>query len=160
YLRGMMAKPLARIYGAGLPVDTDFLRLLYENRDLVIKTLIQDYDKWGFFVGGHLSHQRLEDFQRAYQVPWERTGAAGRLKTDDKTLKTLGGVYPAIEALRFILKSIEQLRGEPLPVGPDGRHRFASFAFTTITGRTVYLARECILVRPHWMRGLIQPQPG
>jgi hypothetical protein len=160
HLRGATAKAQSRMFSAGIPVDVGFLRLLYENRQLIINTLRDEYDHWGFFKDGHLSYQRLEDYQRTYQVPWERTDVSHRLKIDNETLKKLGSVYPEIEALRFILNLTDQLKGTPIVAGPDDRHRFASLDFKASTGRAIYLAHECILLRPHWMRGLIRPQPG
>ena len=46
------------------------------------------------------------------------------------------------------------------PVGPDGRTRYDSYCFSTITSRNAPEAHDCIFSWPRWCRGLIQSPSG
>src|SRR5262249_28401644 len=77
-----------------------------------------------------------------------------------ETFDRMGELCPEVCPVRSLLRMLDQLRDFDLPVGADGRHRYESYAFGTITGRHTPRAEGCLLLWPKWCRGLVQPRAG
>jgi DNA polymerase I len=91
---------------------------------------------------------------------WPQT-ATGQYKLDlEDTLKAIGLRYPAVERLRQAMKTLNDLKSVELAIGPDGRNRYLSGLFGTITSRNnPTKGKEVLLLRARWWRNLITPEP-
>jgi DNA polymerase-1 len=72
----------------------------------------------------------------------------------------MGQVYPQIERLRQLRKTLSKLRLNSIALGADGRNRAMLGQFVASTGRNAHQAGTFIFGPSRWLRGLIKPTNG
>jgi DNA polymerase-1 len=163
-IRGDYVKASAAIEYQGLPVN----RAAYQHiqtwqQPLRERVAAQANRELGpLFDGATFRRQHFAAFIQGLGAArtWPRT-ATGHYRSDvDETLKPLGQIYPAVEALRQTLKTLHELKNVSFAIGDDGRNRYLGGLFGTVTGRNSPKARAALLHRSRWWRNLIRPEPG
>lgn len=165
-IRGRAVTAAARIEDTGIPVDTAALKVLDENINDFVLEMTEDVNRdIPVFDGYHFRAGRLRAFCADHGIrDWILTDA-GKLSTTEQAFKVMAERYPVVEPLRQLMVTRRQLRdfgsrGLGLPVGADGRNRYDSIPFGGLMGRFTPKASECILLRPSWLRHLVQPPEG
>ena len=159
-LRGQYAVAAAVTEALGIPIDAELLQLLRDNAPRLRRQLIEVVDAdFGVYEDGRFKTARFAAYLRAQRIPWPCT-PSGHLKLDDDTFADMAKVYPQIEPMRQLRKTLVQLRDLKLSVGEDGRNRAPSFPFSSQTGRNQPSTSQFIFGLAAWLRGLIRPQPG
>jgi len=159
-VRGEFSKSGARIQWQGIPMDTELINRIDTHLDSIKYGLIEAVDEFDLYEGLTFKDQRfrsfLSDTRHKYSWPALPTG---RLKMDRDTWKEQCVIYPELEPLRQLRKTMVQVRLADLPIGKDGRSRYYLGAFNSKTGRHYPKGKECIFAGPRWTRGLIKPTP-
>jgi DNA polymerase I len=159
-LRGRYTAAVARMEHAGVPVDTELLKVLRDRWEPIKLDLIADVDRdFGVYDGASFKTDRFEAWLAAEGIPWPRTDT-GRLQLDRDTFKTAANIYPRVAPLRELRHSLSEMRLEKLAVGPDGRNRVSLMPFAAKSGRNTPSNSRFIFGPSVWLRGLIRPEPG
>jgi hypothetical protein len=161
-LRGRYLTACAWIEWTGIPLDIDFWNRLMAHRVPVLQRLaLQEDAPYGVYAGGlYWSDKRFDQCIRQRGHAWPRTSVAGRPVRDDDTFKMMCELYPDMEGLRQLQRTIKMLQQPNLQIGPDGRNWTLVSPFGTVTGRNTPKARQFIFGAARWLRGLIKPAPG
>ena len=159
-LRGKYISALTDIERLGVPIDKKMLSACRNNWSMIRKTLIADLDQ-GFQVydGETFKEARFAEYLSRTNTPWPRS-ENGRLKLDAETFKERALLYPEIEPLRMLRKTLSQAREIKLTVGADGRNRYMQSPFGTVTGRNNPSTTKAAFGLPRWMRGFVRPSAG
>jgi hypothetical protein len=159
--RGKYMVAVSRMEFNGIPVDTGTIRRLAGSWERLKDLMIAEVNNtFGVWEGRTFKQARWERWVRARRLPWPSL-PSGRLRLDGETFDRMADLCPDVGPVRSLLRLLDQLRDFVLPVGSDGRHRYQSWAFGTITGRHTPKAKECLLLWPKWCRGLVQaPSEG
>lgn len=158
--RGMYMKAVARMEHAGVPIDTEALRVLKENWENIQDRLIRRVDDdYHVFDGRIFKTLQFQEYVTRNGIPWPRLGS-GRLALDDDTFKTMSAVYPQIEALRQVRAALSKMHLSDLAVGVDGRNRCLLSPFRARTGRNQPSNGQYIFGTASWLRPLIRPTKG
>ena len=159
-LRGQYVNALTDIERLGVPIDRKMLSVFRDNWGEIRKELIADVDQ-DFLVydGETFKEARFVEYLSRTNTPWPRS-ENGRLKLDAKTFKARALLYPDIEPLRVLRKSLSQAREIKLTVGADGRNRYMQSPFGTVTGRNNPSTPKAAFGLSRWMRGFVRPVEG
>jgi hypothetical protein len=159
-LRGKYLSALADAERLGVPIDREMLAGCRDNWGSIRKALIEDLDQ-GFRVydGETFKEARFEAYLRKSGIPWPRTEKR-RLELKNDTFKERALLYPEIEPLRILRKTLSQVREIKLTVGADGRNRYMQSPFGTVTGRNNPSTTKAAFGLPRWLRGLVRPAEG
>jgi hypothetical protein len=132
-LRGKYLSALADTERSGVPIDGEMLAACRDNWGAIRKALIEDLDQ-GFHVydGETFKEARFVAYLKKSGIPWPRT-EKGRPELKDDTFKERALLYPQIEPLRTLRKTLSQVRDIKLTVGADGRNRYMQSPFGTVT---------------------------
>lgn len=134
--------------------------MLRDNAFRLRQQLIELVDAdFGVFEKGRFKVARFAAYLRKQQIPWP-CHPNGHLKLDDDSFKDMAKVYPQIEPLRQLRKTLIQLRDLKLSIGDDARNRYALFPFSSQTSRNQPSTSQSIFGLAAWLRGLIRPRPG
>jgi hypothetical protein len=159
-LRGKYLSALADTERSGVPIDGEMLAACRDNWGAIRKALIEDLDQ-GFHVydGETFKEARFVAYLKKSGIPWPRT-EKGRPELKDDTFKERALLYPQIEPLRTLRKTLSQVRDIKLTVGADGRNRYMQSPFGTVTGRNNPSTTKAAFGLPRWLRGLVRPTEG
>jgi hypothetical protein len=159
--RGRYTAAVARMESAGIPVDVDSYRALYDRWGELRGALIADVDDaFGVFVDDRFSFEEFAAYLSAEKITgWPRTDS-GRLAIDAETLEDQVRIHPQLEPLTELVATLNVMKQRNLAVGRDGRNRARMWPYGTRTGRNAPKASEFAFSLPSWMRGLIRPEPG
>jgi len=160
-LRGRYMKVMSRMEYAGVPLDQQSLELLKKHWVSVQEHLIQKVDQdYGVYEGPHFKFNLFNDYLVRNNIgPWPRT-PSGILKSDDETFRDMAKIFPQLYPLKELRYMLSQMKLSALPVGADGRNRFAPRPFASVTGRNQPSTSENIFGPSTWVRSLIKPRPG
>ena len=156
-LRGKYLSALADTERLGVPIDREMLAACRDNWGAIRKALIEELDQ-GFHVydGETFKEARFVAYLKKSGIPWPRT-EKGRPELKDDTFKERALLYPQIEPLRTLWKTLSQVRDIKLTVGADGRNRYMQSPFGTVTGRNNPSTTKAAFGLPRWLRGLVRP---
>ena len=159
-LRGKYISALTDIERLGVPIDRKMLSACRDSWNTIGKTLIADLDQGSqVYDGGTFKEARFSAYLARARIPWPRA-ENGRLKLDAETFKERALLYPEIEPLKELRKTLSRAREIKLTVGADGRNRNMQSPFGTVTGRNNPSTTTAVFGLPRWLRGLIRPEPG
>ena len=159
-LRGRYMAAVARIERQGLPVDRQLLERVEANQAQLRQQLIDAVDPaYGIYEGASFNHSKFARYLVANRIPWPKL-ASGRLDTQDETFKDMAELYPQLNDLRQLRKTLSILGKSKLPVGHDSRNRSMLGVFGQKSGRNNPRSSEFILTRPAWFRSLVQAPAG
>jgi hypothetical protein len=158
--RGDYMRSVAKMEHAGVPVDVATLERLNESWPEIKQELITAVDRdYGVFDGSTFKMDQFAGYLKHAGIPWPRT-ETGRLKLDDDTFRDQARLYPQLDSLRQLRKTLGQLRLTGLAVGPDGRNRCNLSPFRSITSRNQPSNAKWVFGPSAWLRSLIRPKPG
>ncbi len=159
--RGEYMISVAKIEQQGVPVDAPALQSLQLNWDTVKRTLAEEQASLfpHIFKNGKYCQKGLFSWINQQGIPWPRT-PSGLLQSDDDTLKDMAALYPELEPIRQVKKTLALFNSNRIPVGTYGRNRCNTGVFGSLTGRNQPLNAEWIFGAPKWMRGFIRPDVG
>jgi hypothetical protein len=158
--RGAYMVGVSKMEFNGIPMDTATQQRLADSWERLKDLMIAEInDTYGVWQERTFKQARWEQWVSAQHLPWPRC-PSGRLRTDGQTFERMAELCPAVRPVGSLLHLLDQLRDFELPIGLDGRHRYESWAFGTVTGRHTPKAQECLLLWPKWCRGLVQAPPG
>lgn len=159
-LRGQYMKAVAKIEMVGIPIDRTALADLCEYWEIIKASLIEELGQpYGVYQNGKFKTELFVQYLKNHNIPWPST-PTGKPKTDADTFKEKAGHYPELKPLKELQHLLGKLKLNKLQVGKDGRNRYLSGVFGSITGRNQPSNSKCIFGLPAWMRRLIQPEPG
>jgi hypothetical protein len=159
-VRGEYVRTTAHMIFRGVPIDAQKYRLLISHKEELLRRLIDEFDQpYGVFVNGHFSFSKLDDYVKRNGLVWPRT-RSGRLSKAGDVVHELADMYPELQQLHQLLKTVSLLRQQGLSVGPDSRNRASFFSFGTKTSRNAPKASQFIFGAPAWVRSFIQAPPG
>ena len=111
----------------------------------------------GVFVGETFSLDGFDAWLSRHGIAWPRTDT-GKPRTDQDTFREYARFHPEVRKLKDLRAVISQLKINRLAVGPDGRNRYMTGVFGSITGRNQPSNTKCIFGLSSWLRGLISPK--
>jgi DNA polymerase-1 len=153
-------KAAAYIESVGVPIDVDVLTDLQANRDLIQQRLIEVVDKdFGVYEGTTFKIERFKALCLAHGVVWPML-PSGEWDLKKETFKRMSAIYPWLEPVYQLRKTLALLRSPELPVGTDGRNRVLSSLYRTKTSRNAPSSNRFVFGLPGWMRFLIKPPVG
>ncbi len=159
-LRGRYMAAVARMEHAGVPIDTGTLGRLRDSWTGIKGELITEIDvDYGVFDGLTFKTDQFIAYLAQNSMAWPLTDR-GHLKLDGDTFKYMARIYPQLEPLKQLRRTLAELRLERLAVGDDGRNRTSLFPFGARTGRNTPSANGFIFGPSRWLRGLIKPAEG
>ena len=159
-LRGRYMRAVARMEGAGVPIDVPFLARVRAGWRSIRDRLTRDVDQhFGVFDGGMFRADRWEAWLARNRVPWPRL-ESGRPAMDEETFREMARSHPDVAPMRELPVSLAQLQPSELTVGSDGRNRTPLCPFASKTGRNQPSSMRFIFGPATWLRGLIRPGPG
>jgi len=164
-LRGRYGGAVARMEGAGVPIDVALYRRVVDNWEGLKHDLIRDVDQsWGVYEDGHFRTARFEQRLTALGIirTWPRT-ETGLLALDDDTFleqAALHSEFPQLQTLRELRATLGRMRLIGLEMGSDGRNRCSLMPFQAITGRNLPSSARFIFGPARWLRGFIAPPEG
>lgn len=182
-LRGSYANAIAAFNRNGYPVDGELHDRIISSWGDIRQALIQSIDRFGVYVNGKFSRQRLENLIQAAGADdeWPLT-KTGLRSTEEDVWRKMAVAFPSIAEFCETQISVAQMdKIHPLAIGPDGRVRLGKRemahqrlgllvpdncksagwgAFRSKTGRNQPAAKEFVLLRSSWWRKLITPPPG
>ncbi len=160
HLRGRYMKAAAQIEHYGVPINSETLRRLQNNWEVIQDQLIAEIDgDYGIYDGRRFKAARFIEYLVQQEIPWPRLPSGG-LDLKDDTFRDMARSYPKLAPLRELRVALSQMRLTELAVGHDGRNRCLLSAFRARTGRNQPSNSRFIFGPSVWLRGLIQPQPG
>ena len=141
----------------GVPLDVETYQRLELHWDAIRTRLVAQYNpEFGVYDGLRFVTDRFADYLVREDIPWPEHGS-GALDLRDKTFEDMGEVYPQIERLRQLRKTMAKLRLNSIVLGKDGRNRALLGQFVASTGRNAHKAGAFIFGPSRWLRGLIMP---
>jgi hypothetical protein len=158
--RGRYMRSFALAQHRGIPLDTEILKKLDAQKELIRERLIDSINaEYDVYRGTHFNHQRMEDFITKHHLPWPRleSGCACMKK---EVWEVMAEEFPLVEPLHRCRQLIGRLRENNLGVGKDGRSRPTIFPMSTTSGRNTWASSEFVFALPTYLRGLIQPSRG
>jgi hypothetical protein len=159
-LRGTYMAAAAQIERNGIPIDTNKLRQLRNNWDIIQDHLIARIDAdYGVYDGRTFKADRWAKWLAANEIPWPRLPSGG-LALDDDTFREMARAYPSIAPIRELRVSLSQMRLADLAVGTDRRNRCLLSAFRAKTSRNQPSNSQYIFGPAVWLRSLIKPEPS
>jgi DNA polymerase I-like protein with 3'-5' exonuclease and polymerase domains len=145
---------------AGIPLDVETYKRLDRHWDGIRARLVAQYNpEFGVYDGLRFVSERFVDYLVREDIPWPEHGP-GVLDLRDETFENMGEIYPQIERLRQLRKTMSKLRLNSIVLGADGRNRAMLGQFVASTGRNAHKASEFIFGPSRWLRGLIKPTAG
>ena len=158
----------------GLPVDVDWIRVIFENKNAIANALAEQCNSHygeAIYRPDRLrnryafSHRGLEECldRLPYPIQWELTASGSHRKLDDVYLNELVKKYPELTEFKRTRNALTQLNGRDLRelVTPSGYVRPVSLPFYTKTGRNQPMAaRGFLLNLAPWLRSTIRPHAG
>lgn len=165
-LRGSYSRVIAAVEHHGIPVDVPTYMDLKLKWPAVKAGLVTELERTGGyrvykFVKGQPMFS-LEKFEALLDelgaLPlWPRTPQS-HLQVDDDTFRRMAQRIPYLEPLRVTRNTLTLLKKFDLPVGSDGRLRFYSRPWSSVTGRNQPSTKNgYIFGLPKWTRRLIKP---
>jgi DNA polymerase I len=137
------SKAVAQIQAQGMPIDMVLWNLVQDNKDAVIRHLLQTFDPSHstdnpiHTPDGHWSDARFEQWLISVGITvWPRLDS-GKIQTDGDAFKLMYHV-PGIEGLHALKDSLGVVVRAKLPIGADGRNRPSLFPFCTTTSRNAH----------------------
>jgi len=160
-LRGRFLKVVARMEHRGIPVDKHAISLLKLNWKRIKEELVRVIDAdFGFYEGVHFRTSLFAEWLSREGIEWPEDASSRRLKFDDEAFKTQSRIYPKLEPIRQLRKTLSQMRELKIEVGADGRSRSFHYPFGSKTGRNQPSSNKYIFLTPKWTRFLIRAEPG
>jgi len=159
--RGRYMIATARMEFLGIPIDVPRYNQLLSHWDCIQEQLIDriNLDYYCVFDGKRFKSKVWSWFLYHNGIPWPRT-ATGRLDLRAETFETMLRLYPWIEAIYNVRRTIGKMRLRNISVGSDGRNRCLLSPFRSRTGRNQPSSARFILGTAAWMRSLVRPEPG
>jgi DNA polymerase I len=155
--RGRYMAAVARMEGAGVPIDTLTLGRLRRHWSPVKSGLVAAIDgDYGVYEGTTFKADRFAAWLRRAGIAWPLT-EHGNPCLDQDTFRDMAKLHPQVSPLRELRHTLSDLRLERLAVGGDGRNRAALMPFGARTGRNTPTATGFIFGPSVWLRGLIKP---
>lgn len=160
-MRGRYMAAVAVVEAAGIPIDTASLELLKRHWSLIRRNAAKDAEAVypGVFMDGTLSSSGFGCWLDGRSYAWPLT-ACGTPKTDQDTLREWSRIHPEVRDLKERITIIRMPSPDGLTVGRDGRNRYQTGVFGSVTGRNQPRSSQCIFGLPGWLRGLVQPPEG
>ena len=161
-IRGRYMVACARMERVGTPVDVSGWQRLIRGRAPLLDRIIREQDRPYGVYGDNLkwSDKRFLQMLRARGIPWRRTEDSGRPVLDKDYLKEQCQIYPKLEGLRQLRKTIKWLQEPKLAIGPDGRNRVLTSPFGAVTSRNTPQLGPFIFGAARWLRALICAESG
>jgi len=157
--RGKYMAITATIENIGVPLDTETLKLMQDNWELIKIEFIKEVNKeFDFFDGLTFKTQAFTDYLLKNNMAWSYT-ENGNLLMDDDTWKEMTLVYPQLQPIREVRNLLGKFKKLNVSCGTDGRNRGMLSPFSTKTGRNAPKV-QCIFTNPSWLRCLIKPKEG
>jgi hypothetical protein len=160
-VRGRYQRAVATIERRGIPIDTT-LRLCLEAQwgpiqQHLITEVAPRYNHCYTFHHGeaHFQYAPLEAWIAAQGLDWPLT-PTGKPCLETETLKDLSLVYPQVEELRQLRKTLGRMRIHNMAVGSDGRNRPALMPFRSKTGRNQPKTGENVMGASAWLLSIIK----
>lgn len=151
---------LYEIEKRGIPVDVEILNLLKNDWDKFKMEFIDNVEIGSrIYRDGKFITNNFKEYVEENNMEWPRD-KNGKLSVDEDTFKEMSLVYPDVEPLRYLKKTLSTMNNFRLSVGIDGRNRTCLRPFVSKTGRNQPGSSKFIFGLPRWMRGLIKPTPG
>lgn len=158
-LRGRYMAAVATIEHAGIPIDVDLYRRLHERWVDLKACLIADVDHgFGVYDGTTFKKAKFQAYLNRNAIVWPSSD--GKSAFDDETFKEMTFLYPVLDPLRQLRKTLGTMDDMKLVVGRDGRSRTLLSAFRSVTGRNQPSTTKFIFGLPSWLRSLIKPAQG
>jgi DNA polymerase I len=160
---GRYAESVAYMNHNGIPIDHDLWKRLAENWEAMLEIIIAETDKeYGVYENSHFIERKFIEYLTRNNISWEIYGSLSNVKPrlDKDYFSERAQVYPQLNNLKELRKSIGKMRLTDLAVGTDGRNRAWLGPLGTITGRNAPKSGSFIFGMPKWMRSLIKPGPG
>lgn len=159
-LRGEYMKAAAIIERNGIPIDTESFAAISEHWLKIQDQLIREVDEqYGVFEGRTFKTAKWDQWLKNQGIPWPRLDS-GKLDLKDQTFKEMAKLFPQINAMRELRRTISMMRLDELPVGKDSRNRCTLSAFGSKTSRNQPSSKRGIFGKAVWLRSLIKPNPG
>jgi DNA polymerase-1 len=151
---------IAYMEWTGIPLDVATYERLDRHWDDIRTRLVEQYNpEFQVYDGLRFVTERFVDYLVREDIPWPEH-APGVPDLRDKTFEDMGEVYPQIERLRQLRKTLAKLRLNSITLGADGRNRALLGQFVASTGRNAHEAGKLIFGPSRWLRGLIKPTYG
>jgi DNA polymerase I len=166
--RGRYSKAVAAMEWHGIPTDVELLRALQENWSALRQHLVTEVEgehHYGVYTCDAddvcFSHSAFEELlvREGLDEIWKRT-KHHRPKLEKEYFKQMAQMFPQIEPLRALRKTILGLRELNPPVGSDGRNRSSVRPYEAKTSRNQPRTSEMIMCFPAWTRSLMRAEPG
>jgi DNA polymerase I len=144
----------------GVPLDPVAYRRLDRHWDEIRVRMVAQYDpEFQVYDGLRFVTERFARYLIRERIPWPEHDS-GVLDLRDKAFENMGEIYPQIERLRQLRKTLSKLRLNSITLGADGRNRAMLGQFVCSTGRNAHQAGKFIFGPSRWLRGLIKPPQG
>lgn len=155
--RGRYMAITAQIEQTGVPLDTEKLKAMQENWELIKLELTKEVKKeFDFFDGLTFKSQVFADYLYKNNMAWSLT-EKGNLSMDDDTWKDMTLTYPQLQPVREVRAFLGKFKKLNVSCGSDGCNRGMLSPFSTKTSRNAPKV-SCIFTNPSWMRCLIKPK--
>lgn len=161
-LRGNYMRSVAAIEHAGIPIDVPLLKEICEKilplRGKIVAEMDVDYR---VYDGATFKEARFATYVQLKGWAWPRL-PSGALDLKEATFRDMAHTYPDIAGLFELRKTLSKLKSDgslAVPVARDGRTRYMTIPFGTLTGRHGN-KRPDIFMLPRWFRKLIKPRKG
>lgn len=155
--RGRYMCAVANMEHRGIPIDVETLEVLRDQWEDIQLALIVKVDRdFGVYDGRTFKTSRFAAYLTKRGIWWPRL-ESGALMLDDDTFKEQAGIYPELQPLRELRRTLGELRLNNLSVGSDGRNRTLLSPFRSKIGRNQPSNAKYIFGAAAWTRGLIKP---
>ncbi len=160
--RGQYSIAEARIIRTGIPMDVPALSLIRHHRLEIMERFVNDIDsQYGVYDGTKLNKERFAQYLYDQGIQWPTNQEdPSKLCLQYKTFKEMARVYPRLEPLKVLRRTLSNLKHEQIAIGPDDRNRTLLSIFGAITGRNTTSGNKQPLGLAKWWRCLIKPPPG
>jgi hypothetical protein len=161
-VRGAFMKAIASAEYNGVPIDVPLYKKMNANWEILRKSIIDRVNNiTPVFENYHFRMQKFKAWleHKGWLMTWPAT-QQGLPAIDENSFKQMAVLHPELEPLRQARQMLGELRKLNLPVGSDGRNRCLLSPFSTKTGRGAPSTAKFSFSVPHFMRGLIRPEPG
>jgi len=160
-LRGRYMVSVARMEGAGVPIDLETFKRIQDHWDDIKLSVVRELDAGrGIYEGTSFRTQRFADYLHRAGIAWPLL-ESGQPALDDKTFKDMAAMHPhEIGPIRELRYALSSLRLNSLAVGSDGRNRCMLSPFMSRTGRNQPSNAKFIFGPAVWLRSLIKPDEG
>lgn len=161
-IRGRYTRAAAMMEYNGIPIDTMTFGKLRKYRHRILSEMIADIDRpYQVYKGASFKKAWFEDYLTEKGIDNWPTTPSGGLATSREVMEAKTKEYKHLENLFQLKWSVDQVRKmDKFPVGSDGRNRFSTAMFGSVTGRNQPSNARNIFGFPAWLRSLIRPEPG